>query len=206
GGHKAGGGGWLRARPRRPGDRLWHRAGELSHQRAWPGPAPGGDRLGAANPRRLRRCCGPAAASAAGGGEAMTYQIHRYPADLIDVVQLGGERVVISPVLPQDADLTEAFFSNLSPRARHQRFLSPMRLLPPGLVERLTDIDYSQHLALVAEVFAGGRETVIAEARYARLPDAESAEFAISVAEAGQGQGLARRLEKKQIERAAAAT
>ena len=33
----------------------------------------------------------------------MTYQIHRYPADLIDVVRLGdGERVVIRPVLPQD--------------------------------------------------------------------------------------------------------
>jgi len=135
----------------------------------------------------------------------MTYQIHRYPADLIDVVQLGGERVVIRPVLPQDADLTEAFFGSLSARARHQRFLSPMRLLPPGLVQRLTDIDYGEHLALVAEVFAGGRETVIAEARYARLPDGESAEFAISVAEAWQGQGLARLLIKKLIDRAAAA-
>jgi RimJ/RimL family protein N-acetyltransferase len=135
----------------------------------------------------------------------MTYQIHRYPADLIDVVQLGGARVVIRPVLPQDADLTDAFFGNLSPRARHQRFLSPMRLLPPGLVERLTDIDYREHLALVAEVFADGRETVIAEARYARLPDGESAEFAISVAEAWQGQGLARLLINKLIDRAAAA-
>ena len=135
----------------------------------------------------------------------MTYQIHRYPAELIDVVALGGERVVIRPVLPQDADLTAAFFGNLSPRARHQRFLSPMRLLPPGLVERLTDIDYRQHLALVAEVFAGGRETVIAEARYARLPDGESAEFAISVAEAWRGQGLARLLLKKLSDRAAAA-
>jgi RimJ/RimL family protein N-acetyltransferase len=135
----------------------------------------------------------------------MTYQIHRYPADLIDVVQIAGERVVIRPVLPQDADLTEVFFGSLSPRARHQRFLSPMRLLPPGLVERLTDIDYREHLALVAEVFADGRETVIAEARYARLPDGESAEFAISVAEAWQGQGLARLLINKLIDRATAA-
>ena len=37
----------------------------------------------------------------------MLYQIHRYPADLIDVVRLaGGARVVIRPVLPQDEDLT----------------------------------------------------------------------------------------------------
>ena len=41
----------------------------------------------------------------------MTYQIHRYPAELIDVVHLaGGERIVIRPVLPQDADLTDQFF------------------------------------------------------------------------------------------------
>jgi len=36
----------------------------------------------------------------------MTYQIYRYPAELIDVVHLtDGERVVIRPVLPQIASL-----------------------------------------------------------------------------------------------------
>jgi len=41
----------------------------------------------------------------------MIYQIHRYPAELIDVVVLSpGERVVIRPVLPQDEELTGAFF------------------------------------------------------------------------------------------------
>jgi acetyltransferase len=135
----------------------------------------------------------------------MTYQINRYPAELIDVVALGGHRVVIRPVLPQDADLTGAFFRGLSPTARYQRFLSPMRLLPPGLVERLTQVDYTEHLALVAEVFEEGRETVIAEARYARLPDRMSAEFAISVAEAWRGRGLASLLLGKLLCRASAA-
>jgi hypothetical protein len=38
--------------------------------------------------------------------DAMTYQIHRYPAELIDVIHLtDGERVVIRPVLPQDREL-----------------------------------------------------------------------------------------------------
>ena len=42
----------------------------------------------------------------------MLYQIHRYPAELIDVVWLpGGRRVVIRPVLPQDEELTTAFFA-----------------------------------------------------------------------------------------------
>lgn len=133
----------------------------------------------------------------------MTYEIHRYPADLIDVVYLGGERVVIRPILPQDEDLTSAFFGALSATARQQRFLSAMRSLSPGLVKRLTQVDYTEHLALVAEVFRDGREMVIAEARYACGQDRSEAEFAVSVAEPWQGLGLARLLLGKLVERAA---
>jgi acetyltransferase len=137
----------------------------------------------------------------------MTYQIHRYPADLIDVVRLeGGPRVVIRPVLPQDADLTDAFFRNLSGGSRYDRFMTHMRDLPPDLLRRFTEVDYADHVALVAEVFADGRETVIAEARYVRTAaDPGAAEFAVSVAEDWQGKGLARRLLGKLVCRAAAA-
>ena len=62
--------------------------------------------------------------------------------------------------------------------------MTPMRELPRELLQRFTQVDYADHLALVAEVFADGRETVIAEARYVRGPDASAAEFAVSVAEA----------------------
>ena len=120
----------------------------------------------------------------------MLYQIHRYPAELIDVVRLaGGQRVVIRPVLPQDEELTAAFFGNLPAPARYDRFMSPMRHLPPDLVKRFTNIDYADHLALVAEVFEDGRETVVAEARYVRGADPSAAEFAVSVADAVAGPG-----------------
>jgi acetyltransferase len=136
----------------------------------------------------------------------MTYQIHRYPAELIDVVHLAsGERVVIRPVLPQDEDLTSAFFRNLSPRARYDRFMMSMREPPADLMRGFTQIDYADHLALVAEVFAGGWETVIAEARYVRKPDPTVAEFAVSVAEPWQGRKLASLLLGKLACRAAAA-
>jgi len=135
----------------------------------------------------------------------MTYEIHRYPADLIDVTYLAGERVVIRPVLPQDQELTRAFFGDLSPASRQQRFLSAMRSLPPGLIERLTHVDYTSHLALVAEVFRDGRESVIAEARYAVGADRSEAEFAIAVAEPWQGLGLARLLLETLARRAASA-
>jgi acetyltransferase len=124
----------------------------------------------------------------------MTYQIHRYPADLIDVVHLGdGERVVIRPVLPQDEDLTLAFFHGLSGSARYDRFMTSLREVPRDLMRRFTQVDYANHLALVAEVFGDGRETVVAEARYVRTgEDRSTAEFAVSVAEPWQGKGLAR--------------
>jgi acetyltransferase len=136
----------------------------------------------------------------------MLYQIHRYPADLIDVVRLRDrQRVLIRPVLPQDEQLTSAFFSGLPARARYDRFMAPMPNLPPSLVKRFTNVDYVSHVALVAEVFAGGHETVVAEARYASGADPAVAEFAVSVAEAWQGRGLASLLLGKLICRAAGA-
>jgi RimJ/RimL family protein N-acetyltransferase len=134
----------------------------------------------------------------------MLYQIHRYPADLIDVVRLaGGKRVVIRPVLPQDADLTSDFFGSLPAAARYDRFMSPMRNLPAELIQRFTAVDYADHLALVAEVFEDGREIVVAEARYVRLSnDASVAEFAVSVADEWQGNGLASHLLAKLLCRA----
>jgi acetyltransferase len=137
---------------------------------------------------------------------AMLYQIHRYPADLIDVVRLrDGQRVLIRPVLPQDEELTSAFFSDLPARARYDRFMAAMPHPPADLVRRFTHVDYVSHVALVAEVFAGGREAVVAEARYACGSDPGVAEFAVSVAAKWQGRGLASRLLGKLICRAAGA-
>jgi acetyltransferase len=136
----------------------------------------------------------------------MLYQIHRYPADLIDVVRLrGGRRVLIRPVLPQDEDITSAFFGSLPAWARYDRFMAPMPNLPPELIKRFTHIDYASHLALVAEVFVDGRETVVAEARYVTVADPSVAEFAVAVAEDWQGQGLASLLLSTLLRRAAGA-
>ena len=137
----------------------------------------------------------------------MLYQIHRYPADLIDVVRLDAKRrLVIRPVLPQDAELTTEFFGSLPAAARYDRFMSPMRNLPPDLIRRFTNVDYTDHLALVAEVFEDGREIVVAEARYVRLAsNSTAAEFAVSVAERWQGNGLALLLLSKLAQRAATA-
>jgi len=136
----------------------------------------------------------------------MTYQIYRYPAELIDVIYLpDGERIVIRPVLPQDRELMAAFFHDLPADARCNRFMHPVSEPSSELLRELTQVDYANHVALVAEVFVDGRETVIGEARYVRMADLSSAEVAVSVAKLWQGKGLAKLMLAKLECRAAAA-
>ncbi len=136
----------------------------------------------------------------------MAYQIHRYSTELIDVIHVtDGERVVIRPVLPQDRELMVAFFHELPADARCSRFMHPVSELSSRLLREFTQVDYANHVALVAEVFVDGRETVIGEARYVRAADPSSAEVAVSVAELWQGKGLAKRMLTKLECHAAAA-
>jgi acetyltransferase len=137
----------------------------------------------------------------------MTYAIHRYPVHLIDVVRLAdGSRVTIRPTLPQDVELQQEFFRGLSIESRRCRFMTRLNELPETLVERFASIDYRSHLALLAEVFGGGRETMIGEARYVvDERDSESCEFAIAVADDWQAHGIARALLDR-LERQAAAS
>ena len=123
----------------------------------------------------------------------MIYTIHRYPAHLIDVVRLAdGSRVTIRPTLPQDIALQQQFFRSLPSNDRYARFMSACSELPPILSERFANIDYDNHLALLAEVFEAGREVMIGEARYVvDQHNRRRCEFAIAVAAAYQGSGLA---------------
>jgi acetyltransferase len=124
------------------------------------------------------------------------YAIPRYPVHLIDVIRLAeGSRITIRPTLPQDIELQRAFFRALSPEARRHRFMTRLAELPEALVERFAGADHASHVALLAEVFEDGRETMLGEARYVvDTHDPETCEFAIAVADRWQGSGLARAL------------
>ena len=137
----------------------------------------------------------------------MTYTIARYPVHLIDFVSAAnGRRVTIRPMLPQDFRLQREFFRSLSVGARYGRFLTSFNDLPDAIAERLGKIDYSRHLALLAEVFEGDSETMVGEARYViDERDPATCEFAIAVADDWQGCGIGRALLAK-LERDAAAS
>jgi acetyltransferase len=120
----------------------------------------------------------------------------RYPFDLVDVWHArDGERVLIRPVHPQDLDLAREFVRGLSPESRYNRFHQPLGELTPQMARWATHVDYQRHMALIAVVYRDGREIEIGAARYVvRAGDAETAEFAIAIADRWHRQGVAERL------------
>jgi acetyltransferase len=124
----------------------------------------------------------------------VTCAITRCPVRPIDVVRLAdGRRVALRPVLPQDAELQREFFRSLSGEARYRRFMTRLRELPQTLLDALSRLDGCNHLALLAETFEDGPAIMVGEARYVRDGRTLTAcEFAIAVADAWHGSGLAR--------------
>ena len=121
--------------------------------------------------------------------EPPPYQIHHYPASLIDSRTLrDGARLTLRPVLPQDCLLIGELMLGLSPTARRQRFHGAFKLSAQRLLQ-MSCIDYTHQLALVVTVQADGTERVIADARYC-VGNNDTAEFALVVDEQWQRRGI----------------
>jgi acetyltransferase len=109
-------------------------------------------------------------------------------------VQLNDARhVTIRPILPSDLGALRTFFAALSHTTRRLRFHSPINELSEHVLRRFTMVDHRAHVALIAEIHATAADhptTLVAEARYIRYADPESAEFALVVAEQWRRIGL----------------
>lgn len=119
--------------------------------------------------------------------------IHPYPLELEGEVAVGGARLFVRPMRPEDVDLERAFVAGLSDNTRYLRFFYQLHELTPQMLARFTQVDYDRELALVAmpRDAAGRVEPAFAAvARYIRATDRDTAEFAIVVADAWQGRGL----------------
>jgi len=102
--------------------------------------------------------------------------------------------VSVRPIRPEDIDLETEFAHGLSQQTRYNRFLGAGVRLTPNLLEKFTRIDFSRDMALIATATVEGAELAIGVARYARLADGVTCEFAITIADAWQGHGIGRRL------------
>jgi acetyltransferase len=121
--------------------------------------------------------------------------IHPYPAHLVTHWQLpSGNDVLIRPIRPEDADLTQTFVRSLSEETKYFRFMDTLSELAPATLVRLTQIDYAREMALLALSEIDGREVELGVARYAINPDGTSCEFALVVSDQWQKQGIGHKL------------
>lgn len=121
--------------------------------------------------------------------------IHPYPSHLVTHWQLpSGHNVVIRPIRPEDAELTQGFVKSLSVESRYFRFMDALAELPAAELARLTQIDYTREMALLALTRVDGRDVELGVARYAINVDGESCEFALVVNDAWQKQGIGHKL------------
>jgi acetyl coenzyme A synthetase (ADP forming)-like protein len=103
-----------------------------------------------------------------------------------DVVLADGGTVHVRPIRADDGDQLLGLYSRLSDESIYLRFFSPVPPPTERQLEQLTDVDYDERFALVAEL--GGE--MVAVARYIRGDDA-TAEVAFTVQDDQHGRGLA---------------
>ena len=104
-----------------------------------------------------------------------------------DVALADGGTVHIRPVTPADAPLVEAFHNRQSRESIYFRYFSPMPRLSTRELDRLTKVDYLDHLSLLAML--GGE--IIGMAGYDRWTGRDEAEVAFITDDAHHGRGLA---------------
>ena len=118
-----------------------------------------------------------------------------YPAHLVASWPLGvAHSITVRPIRPEDIDLETEFARKLSKETRYNRFLGGGVGLTPEMLEKFTRVDFGRDMALIATATIEGAETAIGVARYARLADDVTCEFAITVADAWQGRGIGKKL------------
>jgi acetyltransferase len=122
--------------------------------------------------------------------------IHPYPEDMQRRWQLpDGRDVVIRPIRPEDATMERAFVDGLSSESRYNRFMYRLQKLTPKMLARFTQIDYDREMALAVVLDEHAQESrILAVARYVTNPDGQSCEFALTVADDMQRQGIGRQL------------
>ncbi|NUO72567.1 MAG: GNAT family N-acetyltransferase, partial [Frateuria sp.] len=113
-----------------------------------------------------------------------------YPSELEDTVEIGGRRLQVRPIRPEDGDRLAAFYAAADPRSMRLRFFHSRREVPHSELARYCQIDYDREMALV--VLDGDR--MVGEVRAVCDPDNDKAEFAIHLAQDWQHRGLGRRL------------
>ncbi|HSG65471.1 MAG TPA: GNAT family N-acetyltransferase, partial [Gammaproteobacteria bacterium] len=124
----------------------------------------------------------------------------RPPELKLDWATADGTVVTIRPITPADEAIELAFVGGLSADSRYLRFLAPIKNLTPRMLDKFINVDFPREMALIATIPSPQGEQEIGVARYALDDATGTAEFAIVVADAWQGQGIGRELLRQLFE------
>ncbi len=115
-----------------------------------------------------------------------------YPLDIMgEHVFKGGVKVRFRPARPSDETAMRYLFYRISKKAVHSRFFFPISVMPHQKMQTYVNIDYRTDISVVALLGEPKNETIIAEARFAKLDDEEFGDLAFIVDESYHGLGIA---------------
>jgi acetyltransferase len=116
-----------------------------------------------------------------------------------------GQAISIRPIRPEDLDIETEFVHGWSVETRYNRLFSAGTFTSPERLKKLTQIDYTRDMALIATIMLEDKEIEIGVARYVLREDNKTCEFALAVADTWQHRGIGRALMHQLMNGAAAA-
>lgn len=100
-----------------------------------------------------------------------------------------GRPIQIRALRPQDRDAMLAAVARTGKQSLFRRFFSARRGFSESEIRFFVNVDFVDHVAIVAEIDEGGKLAIVGGARFVKL-DGNKAEVAFAVIDPYQGQGL----------------
>ena len=101
-----------------------------------------------------------------------------------------GSSLTVRLVGPDDGEVLQTYFRQLSSPSRYNRFLGAMSELPPIQLDHFVHAGEDDRFSVIAVRTVEGREVIVGEARYGFEADTANFEFGISIDDRWQGQGI----------------
>lgn len=111
-----------------------------------------------------------------------------------------GSALATRPIRPDDKAAIVSGFERMSPASRYRRFFAPLRELSEEDLRYLTEVDHTDHEALIGFDAATGEPVGVA--RYIRGAEPTEAEVAVTVVDDWHGRGVATALLERLVRRA----
>ena len=108
----------------------------------------------------------------------------------VEATMLNGSAIRIRAIRPDDQDRLHEHFRSLSEKSVYFRFMGIRRDLSSDDLQRLTDLDFKNHVGLAATLNENGRERFIGVGRYICGADPHRAEVAFAILDGFQGRGI----------------